>query len=118
MLAVEGRQQTWQTHPRHALLHAHRQGAAQQPPYRVDGIPRGPCPRQRPLGLHQQRVPGLRQPHAARGAAEQRRPELVFQGPDGGGEPGLRHGEALGGTGEVLFLGDGDEVFQLTQLHD
>ena len=29
----------------------------------------------------------------------------------------LRDVNALGGTGEVRFLGDGDEVFQLSEFH-
>lgn len=116
--AVEGGEQPGQAHPGHALLHAHRQGAAQQSPYGVDGVLGRPCARQGAFGLHQQGAPGLGQPHTAGGPAEQRGPQLLLQGPDGGGEPGLRHGDALGGPGEMLFLGDGDEMFQLAQLHD
>lgn len=118
VLPVERRQQPRRAHPRHALLDPDRQRPAQQPPYGIDRVPRRPRARQRALRLHQQRPTGLGEPDRARGPAEQRGPQLLLQRPYGGGEPGLRHGEALGGAGEVLLLGDGDEVLQLTQFHD
>ncbi len=118
VLAVEGGEQPRQAHPGHALLHAHRQGAAQQSPYRVDGVLRRPRARQGAFGLHQQGAAGLGQPHTAGRPAEQRGPQFLLQGPHGGGEARLRHGHAFGGPGEMLLLGDGDEMFQLTQLHD
>ncbi len=115
---VEGGEQPGQPQPGHALLHAHRQGPAQQPPYRVDGLLRGPHPGQGAFRLDQQGATRLGQPYAAGGPAEQRRPQLLLQRPYGGGEPGLRDGDPLRRAGEMPLLGDGHEMFQLTQLHD
>ena len=60
----------------------------------------------------------LGEPDRAGRTAEQRRPQLVLQRADGGGQPRLGHGQTLGSPGEVPLLGDRDEVLQLTQFHD
>jgi hypothetical protein len=58
------------------------------------------------------------QPHAAPGALEERRPQLVLQPLDLAAERGLRHVQALGGAAHVALLGDDDEVADLAEAHD
>ncbi|MDT7558911.1 MAG: hypothetical protein QOI68_3381 [Pseudonocardiales bacterium] len=76
----------------------------------VDGAECGP-----PLS-HEHR-PGLGQGDAAAGALQQRRPEPPFELLDRPRQRGLRDPEPLGCPPEVQFLGDGDEVPQLSCLH-
>ena len=54
---------------------------------------------------------------AARGPVQQRLAELGLEAADLLGEGRLRDVQALGGAAEVPFLGDGDEVAQLSQIH-
>ncbi len=95
--------------------------------------PMARCPRTRPtdwstasrpggrgqdvLGRGEQRLPRLAQLDAPGGADEQRCTQVVFKGTDGGGQGGLCHATAEGGTREVPFLGHGHELFQLSELH-
>lgn len=51
-------------------------------------------------------------------AVEQLGAEFPFQLADLGADPGLADVHPLGRPGEVLFLGDGDEVGELPQFHD
>ena len=44
-------------------------------------------------------------------------PSRIFQGTDGARQRGLVDVHALGGTPEVEFLGDGDEVPEVAKVH-
>jgi hypothetical protein len=67
--------------------------------------------------VRQHRLARLGQPGDPRGPVEQLLPEFAFELPDLGAHPGLGDVKPGGRTGEVLLLGDGDEVLQLPQFH-
>jgi hypothetical protein len=54
----------------------------------------------------------------AAGAAEEFRAEFVFEVADLLGEGWLGDVDAFGGTGEVVGVGDSEEVDELLELHD
>lgn len=58
-----------------------------------------------------------RQPDAAPRPLEQRRATLLLQSPDAARERRLRAMEPLGGLAQMLKLGDGLEVAQVTEVH-
>jgi hypothetical protein len=68
-------------------------------------------------GGGQERGPGRRQPDPAAGALEEPHAQLPFQARDLVAERGLDHQAPLGGAGEAVRLGDGDDVAHLLQLH-
>ena len=68
-------------------------------------------------GVGQQPFARLGELHTARLAAEQLHLQLGFQCPDLLAQRRLLHAEPLGGAGDVAFLGDGDEVAQVSQVH-
>lgn len=55
--------------------------------------------------------------HLARRTFDQRHTELVFQFLDLGGQGGLAHETGSGGTAKMLVVGQGYQVFQVTQIH-
>ena len=67
-------------------------------------------PRQQPLGLFQQHAARRRQRHPARRPGQERDAELALERADPLAERRLRHVQARGGTPEMQFLRDGDEV--------
>ncbi len=105
-------------HPGDALLGAQGQRAAQHALHRGHRLVRRADLRQDAFRLAEQRPAGLRERDPAGGPHEQRGLQLPFQGADRGREPGLGHHQPLGRTGEVLVLGDGDEMLEMTQFHD
>lgn len=115
---VEPRQHRGQVHHVQALQAAHGQRAAPQPPHRGDRVPRGLDAAQRLARLRQQRLARLGQLDLAGGAQEQRRPQLHLQRADRRRQAGLGDAQAFGSPGEVAFLGDREEVLQLSELHD
>jgi hypothetical protein len=62
-------------------------------------------------------APGRQQRHAARGAPEQRSPDLVLERTDLPAQRRLRHMQVLRGSTNVAFLGDGNEVADLREAH-
>ncbi|MNT54097.1 hypothetical protein D3C72_1912310 [compost metagenome] len=73
--------------------------------------------RQRAARLIQKQRAGLRQFHAAAGARQQRRPQFFFQRLDLQAQRRLADVQPAGGLAEAQFLGDGDEVAQLAEIH-
>lgn len=73
---------------------------------RQDGL----APLQKPLAR-------LRQGDRAAPPVEQDRTKILFQLLDLAAEWRLRHVQPLGGTPEVQFLGDGNEILQLLEVH-
>jgi hypothetical protein len=67
--------------------------------------------------LVQQRRAGFGEFHALGRAHEERRAEFVFQRADLPRQRRLRHVQALGGAVDVAFLGHGEEVAHLSQVH-
>jgi hypothetical protein len=67
--------------------------------------------------MRQQRLAHRCQPHAVGAAVEQRRAQLPFQHPDLLAQRWLGDVKALGRTSEVQFLGNGDEVTQVSPVH-
>ncbi|MCY1554097.1 hypothetical protein D9M68_906430 [compost metagenome] len=59
----------------------------------------------------------FRQRHLARGAPQQLHAQRCFQLADVEAERRLGDGQPLGGSSEVQFLGDGDEIPELAQIH-
>jgi hypothetical protein len=55
--------------------------------------------------------------NAARQSAEQLHPKFALKCPDLMAERWLLNAEPLGGTGDVPFLSDGDEIAKMTKLH-
>ena len=76
----------------------------------VDRGQRGPR-----VGQH--RLARRGQPHRATRAVQKRLAEFAFQPLDLCTDRRLRDVDPLRGPGEVGFLGDGDEVFQLPKFH-
>src|SRR6185369_14492782 len=66
----------------------------------------------------EQALARVRERHAARGAHEECRAELVLEPRDGRGQRGLRGEGELGATGEAAAVGNGDEVADLLQVHE
>lgn len=69
------------------------------------------------MGTRQQGSTGIGEQHAFGGAFQQRRAEFSLEVLDCGGDRGLDDVQPCRGTGEVRFLGDGDEVLELAQFH-
>jgi len=67
--------------------------------------------------IGEQRRAGIGQLDAARLAAEQLHLELLLQGADLHAQRRLLDAQTLGRPGHVPFLGDRDEITQVTQLH-
>ena len=65
----------------------------------------------------EQDLPRRGQLDMACAADEERASEIVLEGADRRGQPGLHHVEPAGRTREMTFLGDGDEMFDLFQVH-
>lgn len=82
--------------------------------HRVRGLP---CGVESGVGARQQGSTGIGEQHALGGAFQQRRAEFSLEVLDRGGDRGLDDVQPCGGTGEVRFLGDGDEVLELAQFH-
>jgi hypothetical protein len=68
-------------------------------------------------GFGEQGLAGVGELHAVRGAVEQPAAEFAFQAADRDRQRRLDQVQPGRGAGEALLLGDGDEVFQLPQLH-
>lgn len=105
-------------HARDALLGAEGERAAQHALHGGHRLVRRAHLRQDALGLAEQGPARLRQRHPAGGAHEQRRPQLPLEGADRRRQARLGDHQAFGGPGEVLVLGDGDEVLEVAQFHD
>lgn len=105
-------------HPGDALLGAHGEGAADHALHGGHGLVGRPHLRQDPLRLGQQRPARLRQRHPPGGPYEQRGAQFPLQGPDRRRQARLGDHQAFGGPGEVLVLGDRDEVLEVAQFHD
>lgn len=67
--------------------------------------------------MHEERFTGGGELDATAAAGEQRDPEFVFERLDLVTERGLHHEAPLGRAGEVLLLGDGEDVPHLLQFH-
>ena len=67
--------------------------------------------------VHQQRLARRGGTHLARQALEQRRAQFLLQCGDLVAERGLHHVAALGGAGEVAFLGQRNGKFELLEVH-
>ena len=67
--------------------------------------------------MHQQGFAGGGDAHLARQALEQGGAQLRLQPGDLVTERRLHYMAALGGAGEVAFLGQGDGEFQLLEIH-
>ncbi|MNN60883.1 hypothetical protein D3C81_1760910 [compost metagenome] len=74
--------------------------------------------RQHLTGLFEEQPPCLAQFHPTVGTLEQPGPQFLFQGLDLLAQGRLGNTQLLGGTTKVQFFGHGDEVTQMTQLHD
>src|SRR2546427_8905934 len=72
---------------------------------------------ERVAGLGQERLAGAGESDSAGESLEQRDPQLGLEIMDLLGEGGLGDVETPGGPGESEFLGDGDEIAQVAQLH-
>ena len=72
---------------------------------------------QRGLRVRQHRLACRSQPHRAARSVQKWLAQFAFQPLDLCTDRRLRDVNALGGTGEVRFPGDGDEVFQLSEFH-
>ena len=96
-----------------------------------DAQPADLAPRQSPRQLRQisrvvQHAPGMgqpllsdrRQPHRSFGAEEQLHAQVGLERLDALAERGLRHVQAFRGPAEMKFVGHGDEMAQLAQVHD
>src|ERR1700680_1501053 len=70
------------------------------------------------LGVFQQLLSRLGQPHAAIGAGEQRHPELFLQALDLPGQRRLGEPEMRRGAGDAAEFGDADEIAEAAQFHD
>src|SRR5437870_4214582 len=70
------------------------------------------------LGIFQQLLPRLGQPHAAIGAGEQRHSELLFQALDMPGQRRLGEPEMSRRAGDAAEFGDADEIAEAAQFHD
>ncbi|GGT28386.1 hypothetical protein GCM10010254_56410 [Streptomyces chromofuscus] len=116
--APERGEQPRHVHPGDTLLGAEREHPAQHALHRGHRLVGRPHLREDPLRLAQQRPPGRGERHPAGGPHEQRRPQLPFQRADRGGQARLGHHQPLGRPGEVLVLGDRDEVLKMAQFHD
>ncbi len=92
--------------------------AAHQPGQLVHGragaLDRG----QRGPGVGQHGVAGRGGAHGAAGAVQQLLPELPLQPADLRAHPGLGHVHPVRGAGEAGLLDHGDQVLQLSQLHN
>jgi hypothetical protein len=67
------------------------------------------------LGVGEEGVPGLGQPHPAAGADEQLLAQGGLQALEAGGQGRLGHEQGLGGPAEVLAAGDLEEGLDLGQ---
>ena len=67
--------------------------------------------------MSEEHAAGRQQRHASRRALEQRRPDLVLERADLATHRRLRDVQALRGTADVPFLGNGDEVADLGEAH-
>ena len=70
-----------------------------------------------PAGPGHQRAPGLGDRHAPGGPLDQGQPDLLLEPADLLGQRGLRDVLARGGAGEVLLVGQRDQVAQLAKFH-
>lgn len=118
MTAPERGEQTRHMHPGDALLGAQRQRAAQHALHRGHRLVRRADLCQDAFRLAEQRPPGLRERDPARGADEQRGLQLPLQGADRRRQTRLGDHQPLGRAGEVVVLGYGDEMLEMTQFHD
>lgn len=82
--------------------------------HRVCGFPGGV---ESGMGAREQGSTGIGEQHAFGGAFQQRRAKFSLEVLDRGGDRGLDDVQPCGGTGEVRFLGDRDEVLELAQFH-
>ena len=115
---VEPRQHRGQVHHVQALQAADGQRAAQQSLHRGDGVPGRLDAAQRPARLGQQGAAGLGQLDLTGGAQEQRRAEFHLQRPDRRRQARLGDVHPARGPREVAFVGDREEVLQLSEFHD
>src|SRR4029453_4068705 len=66
----------------------------------------------------QKHAAGLGQPDLASAPVDQHDAEIAFELRDLPAERGLRDREPRGGTAEMQFLGDGNEIDQSPEIHD
>ena len=97
---------------------ADRHGASNDVGHLVDGVLRGTDCGQRGPGVGQQCRAGFGQPHLATGPREQLLADHALQASDLRAHRGLRHPFALRSPGEAALFHDGDQIFELTQLHN
>ena len=62
-------------------------------------------------------APSGQQRHAARSARKKRRADLVFQRANLSADWRLSHVQTLRSAADVAFLGDGDEIADLSETH-
>jgi hypothetical protein len=74
-------------------------------------------PQQGSAGVDQQAAAGLGQRHAARQSAEELHAQVPLQRASLVAERRLLDAQPLGRAGDMPFLGDGDEVAEVTELH-
>jgi hypothetical protein len=68
-------------------------------------------------GRTDQRPPGLGQRHSAWQPLQQRDPDLSLERPQLLGQRRLRHEQALGGPGDAVLVGDGDQRPEVPKVH-
>ena len=73
--------------------------------------------RERGLGMWQEGTAGLGQPCVAADAFEHRRTEFVLENAEAAADRGLRAVQPPAGAGEAAEFGDGDEGFDLVDVH-
>ena len=82
--------------------------------YVVEGNLAGAHRSQCPFGVRQQRHSGLCDPHLPTRPLEQRLPDLPFESSDLRADRRLGHPLPLRRPSETAFLGDSDEILELT----
>ena len=74
-------------------------------------------PRQNFPRIGEERAPGFGHLHPARFATQKLGVQFSFQGLDLLTERRLLNTQAFGGAGDVPFLGDGDEIAEMAEVH-
>ncbi|MNN53744.1 hypothetical protein D3C81_1685190 [compost metagenome] len=115
---VEGREQLDDVEQVERRDHPHREAAAHLAGYRGDHRRNPPRGLHRQACLVQQCLAGGCYQHLPWPALEQASAQLLLQAGDLVAECRLHHVAALGSTGEVAFLGDGNGEFELLEVHD
>ena len=97
--------------------HPHRHAALHEPREVVDRVADARDGRERRPGVREHRRPDRGRAHAA-GAIEQLVAELALEAADLRAHARLGDVQPLRGAREAPFVGDGDEVLELAQLHN